>query len=158
MCQPKKARLSKNVNSECCVEVLLDRTSHFLDAKEPEEILPAEEESDPVETLTTMVMGCENFVTIAIMRIHGHVPQQCKKIVSDLDDKLAKRDSQIEEINRQIADLESRLGAREEEIDRLKCNTACKCKELFDSFITCAHEQGEWLSYKTLTCLNHWLS
>ena len=44
-------------------------------------------------------------------------------IVSDLEDKLAKKDRQIEEINRQIPDLERRLGAREEEIDRLKRNT-----------------------------------
>ena len=135
-----------------------DRTSHLVDAKEPEEILIAEDESDPVETLTTMVTGCENFVTIAIVRIQGNFRQQCEKTVSDLEDKLAKRDSQIEEINRQITDLEPRLGAREEEIDRLKRNTPCKCNELFDNFITCAHEQAEWLSYKTLTCLNHWLS
>ena len=95
MCQPKKARLSKNVNSECCVQVLQDRTSHLVDAKEPEEILLGEDESEPVETLTTMVTGCENFVTATIVGIQIDVCQQCKKTISDLEDKLAKRDSQI---------------------------------------------------------------
>ena len=83
-------------------------------AKEAEEeIILAEDESDPVETLTTMVKGCENFVTAAIVGIQCDVLQQCEKTVSDLEDKLTKGDGQIEEINRQIVYLERRLVARE---------------------------------------------
>ena len=51
------------------------------------------------------------------MGILGDVRTQWEKTASDLEDKLAKRDCQIEEINRQITDLEHRLAAREEEID-----------------------------------------
>ena len=100
-------------------------------AKEAEEeILLAEDESDPVETLTTMVTGCENFATATIVGIQGDVRTQCEKTVSDMEDKLAKRDSQIEEINRQIAHLECRLTDREEEIDRLMCNTQSVSRRL----------------------------
>ena len=43
-------------------------------AKEAEEeILLPEAESDPVETLTTIVTGCENFVTATIVGIQGEV-------------------------------------------------------------------------------------
>ena len=64
------------MNSECCVQVSLDRTSHLVDpvidqAKEAEEELRTEDKSDPMETLTTMVTGCENFVTTAIARDTG---------------------------------------------------------------------------------------
>ena len=46
-----------------------------------EEILLAEDDSDPVETLTNMVTGCENFVTAAIVGMQGDVRTQCKKAV-----------------------------------------------------------------------------
>ena len=78
-----------------------------------------------------MVTGCENFVTAVIVGIQCDVLQQCEETVSDLEDKLAKRDGQIEEINRQIADLERRLVAREEEIDRLKRNTPSGDRRLY---------------------------
>ena len=52
-----------------------------------------------METLTTMVTGCEHFVTAAIVGIQGDVRTQCEKTVSDLEVKLAKRDRQIEVIN-----------------------------------------------------------
>ena len=54
-----------------------------------EEILLAEDESDPGENLTTMVLGCENFVTATIVGIHGNLRQQYEKTVSDLEDNLA---------------------------------------------------------------------
>ena len=69
------------MNSECCVQVLLDKTSHLVDpvvdqAKEAEEELRTEDKSDHVETLTTMVTGCENFITAAIVGIQGDVHKQ----------------------------------------------------------------------------------
>ena len=116
-----------------------------------EEILLAEDDSDPIETLTTMVTGCEHFVTAAIVGIQGDVRTQCEKTVSELEDKLAKRDGQIEAINRQLADLERRLAAREEEIEGLKRNTPCKCKELFENFVTCGNAvfSGQTLLFVT---------
>ena len=59
-------------------------------AKEAEEdILLDEDESYPRETLTTMVTGCENFVTTAIVGIHSDLRQHYEKTVSDLEDNLA---------------------------------------------------------------------
>ena len=105
-----------------------------------EEILLAEDESDPVETLTIMVTGCEYFVTAIIVGIQSDVCQQCEKTVSDLEDKPAKRSRQIEEINKQVADLERGLGTREEEIDRLKRYTSSAgCRLLHVLTLTSAY-------------------
>ena len=67
-----------------------------------------------------------------------------------LGDKLVKRDCQIEATDRRLGE-QTRLQGGEDRPAETHCETPCKCKDIFDNFVTCGNTvfSGQLLLFVT---------
>lgn len=103
-----------------------------------EELESDDIESNLVETVTKMIRGCEDFVIAGCTGMKREIRDQCEKAVAEMEEKLKERDTQIDELFKRLNEMEDQMKGKDEEIERLKSGRTCicKCKALFDGFVT----------------------